>query len=82
MDSTETLEACTLTEELSIYTRYICVYTGRHVVQTQRNGDPSFVRFDTIPACDKPTDGRSSFVLLAYIIAIPALSVVYGIGGY
>jgi len=22
-----------------------------------------FVRFDTTPACDKPTDGRSSFVL-------------------
>ena len=62
MDSTETLEACTLTEELSTL-HSLCVYTGRHVVQTQRNGDPSFVRFDTIPACDKPTDGRSSFVL-------------------
>ena len=68
MDSTETLEACPLTKELntlhSLYIYiYVCVYTGRHVVQTQRNGDPSFVRFDTIPACDKPTDGRSSFVL-------------------
>ena len=60
MDSTETLEACTLTEELSTLHS---LYTGRNVVQTQRNGDPSFLRFDTIPACDKPTDGRSSFVL-------------------
>jgi len=39
MDSTETLEACTLTEELSTL-HLLCVYTGRHVVQTQRNGDP------------------------------------------
>jgi len=35
------------------------------------NGDPSFVRFDTIPECDGRTDRQTDICA----IAIPALSI-------
>jgi len=60
MDSTETLEACTLTEELSTLDSLSIPVDTLY----KHNGMAILALFVSILSQrDKPTDGRSSFVL-------------------